>query len=223
MRKLVIDNDELFGRVVELLQEGREVTIPSKGFSMLPFIRGERDLVVLERADEIKPGDIVLFRLDGRYILPAQTGLRPGGGNPPGRKTARGPEWPLAAVLGGRLVGPASGTPLVARDLSPAALERLVKRTIQTDSKMRIKEGFVMRVVCGENVISGEGLKQVNFSKLVSLNATASFLWKALQGVDFTAETMADLLTGEYEVDRETALKDSTALLEKWTELGFVE
>jgi xanthine dehydrogenase molybdopterin-binding subunit B len=41
--------------------------------------------------------------------------------------------------------------------------------------------------------------------------------------VDFTAETMADLLTGEYEVDRETALKDSTALLEKWTELGFVE
>ena len=88
---------------------------------------------------------------------------------------------------------------------------------------MRIKEGFVMRVVCGENVISGESLKQVNFSKLVSLNATASFLWKALQGVDFTAETMADLLTGEYEVDRETALKDATNLLDKWTELGFVE
>ncbi len=80
-----------------------------------------------------------------------------------------------------------------------------------------------MRVVCGENVISGEGLKQVNYSKLVSLNATATFLWKALQGKDFTAETMADLLTGEYEVDRETALKDSQALLEKWTELGFIE
>ena len=80
-----------------------------------------------------------------------------------------------------------------------------------------------MRVVCGENVISGEGLKQVNYSKLVSLNATATFLWKALQGKDFTAETMADLLTGEYEVDRETALRDSQALLEKWTELGFIE
>ena len=69
MKKLVIDNEELFGRVVELLQEGREVTIPSKGFSMLPFIRGERDSVVLERADDIKAGDIVLFRLEGRYIL----------------------------------------------------------------------------------------------------------------------------------------------------------
>ncbi len=80
-----------------------------------------------------------------------------------------------------------------------------------------------MRVVCGENVISGEGLKQVNYSKLVSLNATATFLWNALQGKDFTAETMADLLTGEYEVDRETALKDSQALLGKWTELGFIE
>ena len=88
---------------------------------------------------------------------------------------------------------------------------------------MRIKDGFVLRVVCGENVISGEGLAQVNFSKLVSLNDTAAYLWKALEGKDFTIETMVDLLTGEYEVDRETALKDSTALLEKWTELGFIE
>lgn len=88
---------------------------------------------------------------------------------------------------------------------------------------MKIKEGFVLRPVCGEMVVSGEGLAQVNFSKLVSLNATAVFLWKALQGKDFTAETMADLLTGEYEVDRPTALRDATALLEKWQELGFVE
>ena len=88
---------------------------------------------------------------------------------------------------------------------------------------MRIKDGFVLRVVCGENVISGEGLAQVNFSKLVSLNDTAAYLWKALEGKDFTIETMVDLLTGEYEVGRETALKDSTALLEKWTELGFIE
>ena len=35
---------------------------------------------------------------------------------------------------------------------------------------MRIKEGFVLREVCGERVIVGEGLGAINFGKLLSLN-----------------------------------------------------
>ena len=71
---------------------------------------------------------------------------------------------------------------------------------------MRIKEGFVLRTICGQNVISGAGSANVNFSKLVSLNETASFLFKAVEGKDFTPEDMADALTEAYEVDREKAL-----------------
>ena len=67
--KLIVDNDLLFGDVVRLLGEGRTVTIPVKGYSMLPLIRGEKDLVVLERAVEPSVGDIVLFHHCGRYIL----------------------------------------------------------------------------------------------------------------------------------------------------------
>ena len=33
---------------------------------------------------------------------------------------------------------------------------------------------------------------------------------------------MAALLEGEYEVDHETALKDSQTLLDQWVELGVV-
>lgn len=73
MEKLVIQNDEFFAQVRELLEDDREVTIPVKGFSMLPFIRGERDLVVLERAREVRPDDIVLFHVGpaagGRYVM----------------------------------------------------------------------------------------------------------------------------------------------------------
>ena len=43
---------------------------------------------------------------------------------------------------------------------------------------MRIKKGFVLREVCGEWVVSGESLEQINFNKLVTLNASAVFLWK---------------------------------------------
>ena len=57
---------------------------------------------------------------------------------------------------------------------------------------MRIKKGFVLREMCGENIVSAEGLEHINFNKLISLNSTAAFLWKALEGKEFTEEEMAD-------------------------------
>ena len=88
---------------------------------------------------------------------------------------------------------------------------------------MKIKEGFVLRTICGQNVVSGEGTSQVNFSKLVRLNETAAYLFKAVQGREFTAETLANLLLDEYEVDRETALKDAESLCAQWKEIGIAE
>ena len=43
---------------------------------------------------------------------------------------------------------------------------------------MKQKEGFVLRNVCGEQVIVGEGLGTIDFGKLISLNETAAWLWK---------------------------------------------
>ena len=88
---------------------------------------------------------------------------------------------------------------------------------------MKIKEGFVLRTICGQNVVSGEGTANVNFSKLVSLNDTAAYLFKAVAGEDFTPERLADLLTQEYEVNRERALKDAEALCVQWKEIGIAE
>jgi hypothetical protein len=53
---------------------------------------------------------------------------------------------------------------------------------------MKIKEGFILRTICGQNVVSGEGTANVNFSKLVSLNDSAAYLFKAVTGKEFTAE-----------------------------------
>ena len=61
-----VPNDDFFPDVVAILDEGKQVTIPVKGFSMLPFIRGIRDLVVLEKRETYVPYDIVLFRHAGR-------------------------------------------------------------------------------------------------------------------------------------------------------------
>ena len=42
---------------------------------------------------------------------------------------------------------------------------------------MKIKKGFVLRQLLGEYVVTGEGLERVNFNKIISLNATAAYLW----------------------------------------------
>ena len=47
---------------------------------------------------------------------------------------------------------------------------------------MKIKNGFVLRTVCGENVIVGEGLDAINFGRMLSLNETAAWLWKQAAG-----------------------------------------
>ena len=87
---------------------------------------------------------------------------------------------------------------------------------------MKIKDGFVLRTICGQHVVSGEGTANVNYSSLITLNDTAAYLFKNLQGKEFTEETAVDLLLEEYEVDRETAAKDVKALVAKWIEIGLV-
>ena len=88
---------------------------------------------------------------------------------------------------------------------------------------MKTKEGFILREMCGENIITGEGLEHINFNKLISLNATAAFLWNAVVGTEFTVESMAQLLVDEYGIDMELALKDSAALCKSWVEAGIAE
>ena len=88
---------------------------------------------------------------------------------------------------------------------------------------MKIKEGFVLRDMCGEFIISAEGLQHINFNKLISLNSTAAFLWKALEGKEFSKEDMAQLLVDEYGIDMELALKDSASLSQAWIDAGIAE
>ena len=89
---------------------------------------------------------------------------------------------------------------------------------------MRQKNGFVLRKICGENVIIGEGLEAIDFGKLISLNDTAAWLWeKASELGDFTTGQLAEALGSNYGIDADTALSDTKALMALWKEHGLVE
>ena len=90
-------------------------------------------------------------------------------------------------------------------------------------NNMQIIEGFRLRTVLDENVVVPEGVGLVNFNKMISLNASAAFLWKSVEGKEFDVQMLADLLVEEYGIDAQTALRDSRALADKWIEAGIVK
>ena len=87
---------------------------------------------------------------------------------------------------------------------------------------MKIKDGFILREMCGENIVTAEGIEHINFNKLISLNSSAAYLWENL-GKEFSVEDMAALLVEQYDIDMELALKDSESLSKAWMEAGVTE
>ena len=89
--------------------------------------------------------------------------------------------------------------------------------------EMRIKEGFELRELCGEHIVIAHGEKNIDFSKIISLNESAALMWQTLCDKDFSADDMAEVLLSNYEVDRETALKDALHTMQEWKEIGLAE
>jgi SOS-response transcriptional repressor LexA len=96
MQTKTVPNAELIPAIGKLIEEGQEVIFKPKGMSMLPFIRGGRDSVLLRKADELKVGDIALAEIsEGRYVLhriemiEGETIVLMGDGNLVGREKCR--------------------------------------------------------------------------------------------------------------------------------------
>lgn len=88
---------------------------------------------------------------------------------------------------------------------------------------MKTKQGFRLRNVCGENIIVADGIENIDFSRIISMNESSAFLWKNVQDKEFTTDTLTQLLLDEYDTDEATARRDVEALIEKWKEAGIIE
>ena len=84
-------DEQIIQEAVRLVADGVSVTFPVKGRSMIPFIIGGRESVVLQKPDEIKVGHVVLAEIgpehyvvhriiriepDGRIILMGDGNIR---------------------------------------------------------------------------------------------------------------------------------------------------
>jgi len=89
---------------------------------------------------------------------------------------------------------------------------------------MKAKKGFELQNVCGEYIIVPAGIENVDFSRIISLNPTAAFLWEKVSSLEeFTIETLVEALLDEYEVEEAVAREDCALIIERWAEMELIE
>ena len=86
---------------------------------------------------------------------------------------------------------------------------------------MRINQGFDLREMFGEHIVIASGLKNIDFSKVISLNESAAYLWNEVKDKEFTPALLAALLTERYDVPDAVALADATELAEHLVSVGL--
>lgn len=85
---------------------------------------------------------------------------------------------------------------------------------------MKIKEGFLLREVVGQNVVLPAG-DTLDLNVMITLNETGAFLWERMQS-EISQEALVEALLGEYDVDRTMAADCVAAFVKKLEDNGFL-
>lgn len=87
---------------------------------------------------------------------------------------------------------------------------------------MKIKKGFVIRMVGGEYIVVPVGALSKTFHGMINLNETGAFMWKFFTE-EHTEEECVEALCAEYDVDKERAAIDVRQFMETISGNGFTE
>lgn len=83
----------------------------------------------------------------------------------------------------------------------------------------KLKEGFIVRKIGKQIMAVPVGQQTSQIHGMIALSESAELLWKALEkGAD--EESLVDILTDVYEIDREKASEDVKKFLEGLKEQG---
>lgn len=87
---------------------------------------------------------------------------------------------------------------------------------------MEIKKELIKREIAGECILVPVGKTVYENNGLFVLNELAAYIWDILPDVS-TEEEIVDAVVGEYDVDRENAVRDAAEFLEKLRGFGIID
>ena len=85
---------------------------------------------------------------------------------------------------------------------------------------MKIKEGFLLRQVAGQNVVLPAG-DTLDLNVMITLNETGAFLWERMQ-TETSRDVLVAPLLGECDVAEGLAVDCVAAFVKKLDENGFL-
>ena len=85
---------------------------------------------------------------------------------------------------------------------------------------MKLKDGFILREVAGENVVLPSG-GDLDLNMMITLNDTGKFLWQLLEQ-DRTEADLVSALLSEYDVDEATAAAAVAGFVATLNENNFI-
>ena len=86
---------------------------------------------------------------------------------------------------------------------------------------MKINKEFVLREIAGEYVIIPTGSTVLEWNGLITVNEVGVTIWNMLQE-EVTLDQLVQKILEEYDVDEETARKDTEEFLQNLMESGIL-
>jgi len=85
---------------------------------------------------------------------------------------------------------------------------------------MKIKEGYILRVVAKQNVVL-PAIGDLELDRMLTLNSTGKFLWECLEkGAE--KDDLVQSMLGHYEIDENTARTCVDNFVKKLEQYGFL-
>lgn len=87
---------------------------------------------------------------------------------------------------------------------------------------MKLKSNLMLRKIGAQYIVLADR-ENIDVTKVISLNATAAFLWQQAEGKEFTVPQLVEALCAAYDVDPVRATNDIEKTLAIWKENGLIE
>lgn len=87
---------------------------------------------------------------------------------------------------------------------------------------MKIKDGYILKKVAGENIVIATGEERLSFNGIITFNEVGAEVFARLDGTR-TQEEIVDEIASVYNAPREVISEDINKLIEKMKNHGLLE
>jgi len=211
-----MDNSSFFDMMKPYLNDGYTVKMVPAGNSMLPTIHHNEDVVFLKKTQEVKTGDIILAEIEKDHYVMHRVLKMEGAILTLKGDNNQGTEKTRTADVVGKVVGIKKGEAKVKGINANGRVD--VDDTYCKTSSLRLD-------IKGTTAIMVDTVgHMVDMHRVVTFNETAKTIWDEMENLEgFTLQDMVDVVTDQYDIDKQTAYDDCKSLIQEWLTSGLVE